>query len=451
MFYLGITAALFVAALISYLVLFFISTERSESGSVILRKESAFWKMKYYAYFLPASVNALFSGSTLGKINWSTALLHNQCEEYADRTKSLCMTFWATFALYSAVSPAMLFVYAFTAALWCVGMLVYYIGFSLLFIVSAIIATVSFPFVELWKYYKKRRLKRYEIPIPEVELNFKNATILEFSSPRIKVALDDYVNLYYAPPDGKKEVGLLADMYTGVVEYKKLAAKKNKTAKTKEKLKAKALDIMQDFSTYLCGYNFEIESDYGESTLVADYRLADTTKFYTFVKELSQFFEGHEIFDLIVEIKSLHEDLSEQVSNYAKEAGYSRYDYFDPDYEVVDDEAAEAELDKLCVEATHHFEKELDRRLLRLFSFYKKDILKFFGNTLFLSGIIQRDSLENSIAKAENEVETEKRRAEREALERKQKIAQRRRERFNHYLDLAKMLFGKVCPIIRVK
>lgn len=321
----------------------------------------------------------------------------------------------------------------------------------MLFIVATLIAIPSYPFAELWVYYKKRKLKRAVVPIPVEELTFKNATLLNLSSSRIQVVIDDYVNLYYAIADGKKEVGLISDMHDSVLEYQKLAAKKNKTAKDKEKLKAKALEITQDFSQCLFGYNFEIDSDYEASTLVADYRLADTTKFYTFVSELSQFFEEPEIHDLILDIEALHEKLSEEVSNYAEETGYSKHDYLDPDYGGIDDEVAEEELNKLCVEATRHFEKELYRRLLQLFSLYKKDILQFFGRTLILSGIVQRDRVEQAAIDIERRNDEEKRRSDSVAQEQKQKAAQQRRERLKHYLDLVKMLFGKVCPIIRVK
>lgn len=435
-----------VSVLLAYLVMFFISTERTKDGEVYLRKESVFWKMKYAAYFLPASLTAFFNGSTLRGLGFNTALLQNSCEDYANRDSSLCKTFWSTCALFVVVSPLMVCVYVVVGALWAVSLAVYYLLYACFYIVAIPIAIAFYPFYVTWKWYKRKKLA--SIKAKESVPTFSNSSLKKLPLIDNVVDIPTYIDLYFATE--KRKVGEIYKLHVLANNYLLSAARKLGKKNKKELLRDSALELMYDLSYAIYGYHFDIETDYGEFELVAEYRLLNDPLLKRFFIEVSEYY-GSEFEEVIESMDSLYQDLVKEVTDYVSESGACRSDYFDVDIEGVDTEAAEEALNDLCTQATEHFEKELEKRMVSVFTVYKDTILKFLTTALYDAGIVMRDRA--ALDKLELEANQSKilRIQQMEKEETKAEERQRRRERMRHFFELAKMFFGKVCPIIRVK
>lgn len=435
-----------VSVLLAYLVMFFISTERTKDGEVYLRKESVFWKMKYAAYFLPASLTAFFDGSTLRGLGFNTALLHNSCEDYANRDSSLCKTFWSTCALFVVVSPLMVVVYAVVGVLWGISLAVYYFLYACFYIVAIPIAITFSPFYVTWKWYKKKKLER--IKVKESVPTFSNSSLKNLPFVTNVVDTSTYIDLYFATE--KRKVGEIYELHVLANNYRVSATRKLGKKNKKELLRESALELMHDLSYAIYGYHFEIDADYGEFELVAEYRLLNEPLLKRFFKDLSEHY-GSEFEEVLEAMDSLYQDLVKEVSDYVSESDVERADYFDVDIEGIDQEAAEEALNDLCTEATAYFEKELEKRLVSIFTVYKDIILKFLTTTIYDAGVVTLDrvALDRQELEANQSKTLRLQQLKNEEIEAEKR--QRRRERMRHFFELAKMFFGKVCPIIRVK
>jgi hypothetical protein len=450
------TALVLGSAILAYLVLFFISTERGNNNEVLLRRRSSFWWVKYGAYFPFALLKEMFDTPVMRSKEYNWGYVNTLCENYADRPMSLCKTFWVSLTLLTVFCPVSTIGFSVFGIIVVVATLIWFILVGIGLILEFLVWPFKKIFFDLPKKlidnYKERHRKEWESTVaPASTLTFYEAYVAtkKGQSPgRGLVQLEEFFDLYYS---SESYPGEFLKIIEAVKAYQ--TAYKKKTRISEKKKQALIFNIMDSLCTFLRIY---WEVTYSKNGLVTELDWSRRPfKFLgqlaTYVK-LGKYFSGKRPFRFeedLIRIFDVNLKLEVKLRDQYLD---DKSDYFDPEYEETDMDAYE---NYLSTEA-NKLQNELEKTWLQneyeiFFEQYKEFILTFFGDKVETSGMADIERKIVAKRKFDREQELLGRKAEEEEKERQRAIEKEKDARRQHYIDLLTAFFSKVCPIIRVK
>lgn len=452
-----IAGSFFSTALVTYLVLFFISTDKDGDG-VSLRKHSPFWRMKYAAYYLPAILIDLVNNTSATSYvtEFDSKDISAACEQYADRTMSLCKTFWTTFLLYLIVSPLVIIGIVLVLVIGGAISLGYYTLLGIGMVAYVIFTPPRYLFF-VWpkalinkikqRQAAKREKKRVLPPAqPEFSTSYLVPTRTETATGKAQVSTVTFLQLFYTERGVWFSPGKLGELHALARKYQKMLKKKPKPKK--DVLASAKIKFMKILVQDLLQKYWEIEEDFGDYQFI--WSAGGSRSGNKLLSQISNLCEVP-LDDFISEINILYEETYDSAIDSESRELPSPSDFTDDDDDDYGTEAAEKYLSERCRNLNKKYEAIEKEDWVSIFDDYQDELLELFGTKILEHGIIQiekqyaEDSKRAFLEKEEQAKALEGRRKE-------QELAARQREaRRRHYLDLARMFFSKVCPIIRVK